>query len=406
MFSLSCSNFANFLFTFNHLSFATCVLVYFIDTEYRLLTSYSCLLHLHNYYICTSNRVVYISSMTESDQASTDDIKPVRIPIEELEKLDKHDLIDQISSLFDYISSQQPEDIQALRDAEEKYRQQVTDITRRESMLLKTLTEKEREISDLAAQIEELKQYQLPSTNQLRTMLVEPTVNVVINRLKKELTSTKLRLEESQSELNAWKFTQDSQTGKQLMARCRTLLKENEELGKQISQGRIAKLEGEIALQKKLVEEMKVAQNETELFVVELDDDTEGLQTTIYLLQQQLKEAKEHIASLEQTNSGTAKGSQSTNSVQPMVEPMECHTDQSDGTVSNHTHSTSVKDSQPNELKSCSTNEKSIPNGDVSLQLGTKSESVDPENDTTGKVDDALTTGINKNGFPEMMVAI
>lgn len=45
------------------------------------------------------------------------------------------------------------------------------------------------------------------------------------------------------------------------MARCRSLLKENEELGKQISQGRIAKLEGEIALQKKLVEEMKVAQN-------------------------------------------------------------------------------------------------------------------------------------------------
>lgn len=45
------------------------------------------------------------------------------------------------------------------------------------------------------------------------------------------------------------------------MARCRTLFKENEELGKQISQGRTAKLEGEIALEKKLVEEMKVAQN-------------------------------------------------------------------------------------------------------------------------------------------------
>ena len=56
-------------------------------------------------------------------------------------------------------------------------------------------------------------------------------------------------------------LSHNSQTGKQLMARCRTLLKENEELGKQISQGRIAKLEGEIALEKKLVEEMRVAQN-------------------------------------------------------------------------------------------------------------------------------------------------
>lgn len=40
-------------------------------------------------------------------------------------------------------------------------------------------------------------------------MLLEPTVNVVINRLRKELDNTKQRLEESQSELNAWKFTQD-----------------------------------------------------------------------------------------------------------------------------------------------------------------------------------------------------
>jgi len=130
-------------------------------------------------------------------------------------------------------------------------------------------------------------------------MLLEPTVNVVINKLTKELETTKTRLEESQSELSAWKFTQDSQTGKQLMARCRTLLKENEELGKQISQGRIAKLEGEIALEKKLVEEMRVAQNETEQFVMELDDDTEGLQATVYLLQQQLKEATDRVTVLE-----------------------------------------------------------------------------------------------------------
>jgi len=45
------------------------------------------------------------------------------------------------------------------------------------------------------------------------------------------------------------------------MARCRTLIKENDELGKQISQGRVAKLEGEIALEKRLVQEIKAAQN-------------------------------------------------------------------------------------------------------------------------------------------------
>ena len=44
------------------------------------------------------------------------------------------------------------------------------------------------------------------------------------------------------------------------MAKCRMLLQENEELGKVISAGRTAKLEGEIALEKKFVEEMKASQ--------------------------------------------------------------------------------------------------------------------------------------------------
>ena len=51
-----------------------------------------------------------------------------------------------------------------------------------------------------------------------------------------------------------------SQTGKRLMAKCKMLLQENEELGKVISAGRTAKLEGEIALQKRFVDEMKKSQ--------------------------------------------------------------------------------------------------------------------------------------------------
>ena len=55
-------------------------------------------------------------------------------------------------------------------------------------------------------------------------------------------------------------FPIHSQTGKRLMAKCRMLLTENEELGKVISSGRTAKLEGEIALEKKFVEDMKISQ--------------------------------------------------------------------------------------------------------------------------------------------------
>ena len=51
-----------------------------------------------------------------------------------------------------------------------------------------------------------------------------------------------------------------SNTGKQLMAKCRKLYQENEELGKMISSGRLAKLETDLALQKSLTEEIRKAQ--------------------------------------------------------------------------------------------------------------------------------------------------
>ena len=45
------------------------------------------------------------------------------------------------------------------------------------------------------------------------------------------------------------------------MAKCRSLLQENQELGKQISQGRVAQLEAELALQKKYNQEVKASQD-------------------------------------------------------------------------------------------------------------------------------------------------
>lgn len=43
----------------------------------------------------------------------------------------------------------------------------------------------------------------------VRTLLLDPAVNFVIEKLKRELSDTKAKLEETQSELSAWKFTPD-----------------------------------------------------------------------------------------------------------------------------------------------------------------------------------------------------
>lgn len=44
------------------------------------------------------------------------------------------------------------------------------------------------------------------------------------------------------------------------MAKCRMLIQENEDLGRMISSGRIAKLDGDIALARTFIDEMKQSQ--------------------------------------------------------------------------------------------------------------------------------------------------
>ena len=54
--------------------------------------------------------------------------------------------------------------------------------------------------------------------------MLDPAINHLFLKMKTDLKDTKEKLESAQSELNAWKFTPDSQTGKKLMARVRTLI--------------------------------------------------------------------------------------------------------------------------------------------------------------------------------------
>jgi len=47
------------------------------------------------------------------------------------------------------------------------------------------------------------------SLSSLKCSLQDPAVNLLIQRLRQDLCATKIRLEETQRELNAWKFTPD-----------------------------------------------------------------------------------------------------------------------------------------------------------------------------------------------------
>ncbi|KAM8832831.1 pre-mRNA-splicing regulator WTAP isoform 2-T2 [Spinachia spinachia] len=92
------------------------------------------------------------------------------------------------------------------------------------------------------------------------------------------------------------------------MAKCRMLIQENQELGRQMSQGRIAQLEAELALQKKYSEELKSSQDELNDFIIQLDEEVEGMQSTILVLQQQLKDSRQQLSQTQGPSSGAGPG--------------------------------------------------------------------------------------------------
>nr|CAG4642124.1 EOG090X0FYD [Eurycercus lamellatus] len=228
---------------------------------------------------------------------------------EEMASVDKEQLLQHWSKQEIYInwietqlSAAQSASSQ-VRDLEEKLRQSLSsESVRRESILLMRLNSKEQEMQDLLVQIQELKASQAANAVSLRSSLLDPAVNLLIQHLRKELEKAKSSLEETQNELSAWKFTPDSNTGKRLMAKCRLLYQENEELGRMISSGRLAKLEGDLALQRNFSEEMKKSQSELDEFLLELDEDVEGMQSTIYFLQQQLRQTREQLVAVQKEN--------------------------------------------------------------------------------------------------------
>ncbi|XP_044740325.1 pre-mRNA-splicing regulator female-lethal(2)D isoform X2 [Chrysoperla carnea] len=211
-------------------------------------------------------------------------------------------------------------EINNFRENEERLRAQHAESQQREKVLVRRLAAKEQEMQDVAAQMAELKTSQTATTSGLRSALLDPAVNILLQRLRHELLTSRTRLDETQNELSAWKFTPDSNTGKRLMAKCRLLYTENEELGKLTNSGRVAKLEGELALQKSFSEEVKKSQSELDEFLQDLDEDVEGMQSTIYYLQQELRKTKDSVAIMErelQTLRQPASNSTTTSTVAP-----------------------------------------------------------------------------------------
>jgi len=99
----------------------------------------------------------------------------------------------------------------ALKESDEKNRMQQQEYSRRENSLFVRLSSKEQEIQEYASQLSELKTSysNVTSGGGMRSSLLDPAVNLIIQKMKKELEETKKKLDDTQNDLNAWKFTPD-----------------------------------------------------------------------------------------------------------------------------------------------------------------------------------------------------
>ncbi|CAN0350550.1 unnamed protein product [Lampetra planeri] len=238
--------------------------------------------------------------------------KRVRLSDDELRGMSREDLFVRwkqqegyLRTLESKLADLNSSDVTGLRESEERLKHQQQESLRRENILVMRLATKEQEMQECATQIASLKQGQLSSASHLRSCLVDPAVNLLFTKMKSELQQSKDKLQQAHDELSAWKFTPDSQTGKKLMSKCRMLIQENQELGRQLSQGRVAQLEAELALQKKYSQELKSGQDELNDFIIQLDEEVEGMQSTILVLQQQLKEARHKLQQVSAPAPGT-----------------------------------------------------------------------------------------------------
>jgi len=80
--------------------------------------------------------------------------------------------------------------------------------------------------------------------------------------------------------------------GKKLVQKCRELQSENEQLGKDVSEGRMQQLRAEVGMHKDYASEQRKSIGEMREWIEQLSDELEVAQGTIFSLRRELKDEK------------------------------------------------------------------------------------------------------------------
>ncbi|KAG6787055.1 hypothetical protein POTOM_008683 [Populus tomentosa] len=140
--------------------------------------------------------------------------------------------------------------LQTLKSSEELLREQLEKAKKKEAAFIVTFAKREQEIAELKSAVRDLKAQLKPPSMQARRLLLDPAIHEEFTRLKNLVEEKDKKVKELQDNIAAMNFTPQSKMGKMLMAKCRTLQEENEEIGNQAAEGKIHELAMKLALQK------------------------------------------------------------------------------------------------------------------------------------------------------------
>ncbi|GMH42464.1 hypothetical protein BSKO_10383 [Bryopsis sp. KO-2023] len=146
------------------------------------------------------------------------------------------------------------------------------------------LYQKRIEIMSLKESLHKARLASDPAVIQLKQLLLDPALQKEFRFLKSELEEKKKEVKKLQEELDGVTFTQDSKAGKMLVAKCKKLQEENEDMGRELSEGRVHHLETQLALAKNFAEEMRKKCLDMEEHCSALDEEAEDLQQQIFML--------------------------------------------------------------------------------------------------------------------------
>ncbi|CAA0386298.1 unnamed protein product [Arabidopsis thaliana] len=185
--------------------------------------------------------------------------------------------------------------IQNLKSSEKSLKEQLEIAKRKEASCIVQYAKREQEMAELKSAVRDLKSQLKPASMQARRLLLDPAIHEEFSRLKNLVEEKDKKIKELQDNIAAVTFTPQSKNGKMLMAKCRTLQEENEEIGHQAAEGKIHELAIKLSMQKSQNAELRSQFEGLYKHMEELTNDVERSNETVIILQEKLEEKEKEI---------------------------------------------------------------------------------------------------------------